>query len=646
MSHLRNLIAGTFYNILVDCRDLLIQNQLRGIASMALAGVLCLTLSCGSSGSGGGSAPTPPPSAPVITRLTAAKSPITIGKSTTITAVFSGGSGSLDHGVGTITSGTPVNISPTVDTTYTLTVTGSGGTATKDVTVTIVAAPVITAFTAAPGIITVGHGTVLACAFTGGTGLIDQGVGAVTSGDTRNVSPAANLTYRLTVTNAAGDSAHLDAGVLVVAAPVITHFTATPSSLAAGGSSLLACAFTGGTGVITPGDHAIASGGTWSVSPSATTEYTFAVTNAAGDTDTRKLTVSVGNSLAVAITGLTGLNADVTVTGPGSFSQHLIATKTLTDLSDGDYTITSATVTDAAQPGLGRGTGGTLGSEFLQRYPLKSVQTITISGSSAMAAVDYPPATLTLQIPTKENAAITVPIDFVLVPAGSFTMGSNDPIDSTWWTATPTHTVSFQEAFYMGTTGITQAQWKAVLGVTNNPSFFNGDTLPVEQVSWDMIRNPGTGFLDQFNAALTGYGFRLPSEAEYEYACRAGTTTAYFFGADSTNLSTYAWWSGNSGSTTHAVGTKAPNPWGLYDIIGNVWQWPEDDGHNGYTGAPVDGSAWVDTPTRARGRVLRGGSWDYYPYDYIYRSAIRLNGWPENTLDCGFRVSLPVPRTH
>lgn len=350
--------------------------------------------------------------------------------------------------------------------------------------------------------------------------------------------------------------------------------------------------------------------------------------------------------LAVTITGLSSLNADVTVTGPSSYSHHLTATETLTGLADGTYTLTAATVTDTTQPGLGRGwggsTSGTLGPDHLQRYPYQPVQTVTVSGGAGTATVLYPAATLTVQIP-KAGLSGTVPMDFVLVPAGSFTMGSAATEDNYGLAATPAHTVTIGAAFYVAKTHITQAQWKAVMGATNNPSYFSGDTLPVEQVSWGAIRTPTTGFLDKLNTAVTSYGFRLPSEAEYEYACRAGTTTAYFFGTDSTNLSTYANWDGVSTST---VASLAPNPWGLYDIIGNVSHWLEDDGHDGYTSAPVNGSAWVDTPTRRTYRVLRGGSWGDGG-DYYCRSAFRTDLIaPDGSDDVvGFRVVLPVPGT-
>lgn len=344
-----------------------------------------------------------------------------------------------------------------------------------------------------------------------------------------------------------------------------------------------------------------------------------------------------GTSIRVTVTGLAaGLSADATLTGPGGYSHHLIATETLTGLGDGTYTLTAASITDSSQPGLGRYNGGTLGPDHLQRYPRVPVQTVTVSGGAGAASVDYPAATLTVQVPLKGAFPTTVSMDFVLVPAGAFTMGSDAPEDN----APAPHTVTFRKAFYMARTELTQAQWMAIMGA--NPSQFTGDTLAVETVSWDAIRTPGTGFLDQLNTALPGCGFRLPSEAEWEYACRAGTTTAYFFGADTTSLGTYAW---IAPSGTQAVGTKAPNPWGLYDLAGNVWEWNEDDYHSVYTGAPLDGSAWVDAP-RGANRVLRGGS-SISPFDqHYFRSASRgYNGSDHADASIGFRVVVPVPGT-
>ncbi|MFZ4984629.1 MAG: formylglycine-generating enzyme family protein, partial [Blastocatellia bacterium] len=138
-----------------------------------------------------------------------------------------------------------------------------------------------------------------------------------------------------------------------------------------------------------------------------------------------------------------------------------------------------------------------------------------------------------------------------------------------------------------------------------------------------------------------GNGFRLPTEAEWEYAARAGTTTQYSFGDDGSQLGEYAWFYENSGLTTHPVGEKKPNPFGLYDMHGNVWEWCADHYHENYKGAPEDGSAWLKSDMAAA-RVDRGGSWLHYAVGC--RSANRNGGAPGLRGDnLGFRLSRTLP---
>jgi formylglycine-generating enzyme required for sulfatase activity len=190
-----------------------------------------------------------------------------------------------------------------------------------------------------------------------------------------------------------------------------------------------------------------------------------------------------------------------------------------------------------------------------------------------------------------------VKMDFVHVRPGSFMMGSEKGEAD----EKPVHEVRITKPFYMGIYEVTQAQWKAVMG--DNPSNFKGDDLPVEQVSWEDCQ--------QFLAKLkekAGQGMicRLPTEAEWEYACRAGSRTEYCFGDDEGALGEYAWFNLNSG--THPVGQKKPNAWGLYDMHGNVWEWCADwYNERYYANSPTDDPKGPDFgPVR----VLRGGSWD------------------------------------
>lgn len=161
----------------------------------------------------------------------------------------------------------------------------------------------------------------------------------------------------------------------------------------------------------------------------------------------------------------------------------------------------------------------------------------------------------------------SIGMEFVLIPAGIYQMGSamGDPDER------PMHQVTISKPFYLGTREVTQAQWQAVMG--SNPSLFQGNpNLPVEQVWWTDAQE----FVRKLNAKEGHTKYRLPTEAEWEYAARAGTMTAYSFGDDATRLGEYAWYKDNSGGHTHPVGQLKPNPWGLYDIHGNVWEWVQD----------------------------------------------------------------------
>ena len=197
----------------------------------------------------------------------------------------------------------------------------------------------------------------------------------------------------------------------------------------------------------------------------------------------------------------------------------------------------------------------------------------------------------------------------------------------------PAHQVRLS-AFSIGKHEVTQAQWMSVMG-GKNPSSFKGDDLPVEQVSW----NDAVEFCKQLSAK-TGYNFRLPTEAEWEYACRAGTNTEYSFGDDEKQLGEYAWYNGNSGDKTHPVGTRKQNPFGLFDMHGNVWEWCSDwYGENYYNQLSKQGVAVnPQGPATGKQRVVRGGSWGSF---VNLRSAYRVRFSPGVINDLvGFRVVL------
>ena len=201
----------------------------------------------------------------------------------------------------------------------------------------------------------------------------------------------------------------------------------------------------------------------------------------------------------------------------------------------------------------------------------------------------------------------------------------------------PQHSVRITQPFYLAKYPVTQGEWQKLMG--NNPSGFRGDDrLPVDTVSWDACL---------VFAKKAGSGMRLPTEAQWEYACRAGSTTAYYFGDKAEELGEYGWYEGNSGQRTHPVGQRKPNAFGLYDMHGNIWQWCQDwYGADYYSHSPGDDPTG---PVTGEFRVLRGGAW--YHYAHFCRSASR-NGWSRPTsaiytfgvrmaAECGNTSALP-----
>ncbi|GDY04441.1 hypothetical protein LBMAG50_05820 [Phycisphaerae bacterium] len=220
-------------------------------------------------------------------------------------------------------------------------------------------------------------------------------------------------------------------------------------------------------------------------------------------------------------------------------------------------------------------------------------------------------------------------IEMLLIPGGTFNMGCSASTSYGCNGDETNHQVTLSKAFYLGKTEVTQAQWQAKMG--SNPSYFGGNANnPVEQVSWNDI----TGF-------NTATGLRLPSEAEWEYACRGGTTTAFHSMPgypngtnDDSLLGNIAWYNSNSGSTTHAVAGKAANAFGMYDMSGNVWEWCND-----WYGSYAAGNATDPAgPSSGSYRVLRGGRWDVGSGDC--RSSDRYGSGPDARYSViGFRVA-------
>ena len=190
-------------------------------------------------------------------------------------------------------------------------------------------------------------------------------------------------------------------------------------------------------------------------------------------------------------------------------------------------------------------------------------------------------------------------MELIQIPAGEFQMGSEDGYDD----EKPIHTVRITQPFYLAKHPVTQAQWEAVM--EENPSHFTGDpNRPVEQVSWEGAQE----FLQKLNDKEGNDLYRLPTEAEWEYAARAGTKTAYCFGNDPEQLKEHAWYDEVSDGTTHPVGQLKANDWGLYDMHGNVWEWVQDwFGEDYYKQSSAEDPTGPET---GDSRVVRGGSWD------------------------------------
>jgi len=244
-------------------------------------------------------------------------------------------------------------------------------------------------------------------------------------------------------------------------------------------------------------------------------------------------------------------------------------------------------------------------------------------GQADYTQKNNPAAELSLDLGNK------VTMKFVLIPAGRFTMGSPDSEKDHQPYEGPQHEVTIGKAFYMGVYEVTQEQYEAVIG--SNPSRFKGASNPVERVSWD----DAVAFCKKLSAK-TGKTVRLPTEAEWEYACRAGSKTRFCFGDDDSDLGGYAWYRSNSDAKTHPAGAKKPNAFGLYDMHGNVWEWCSDWYADSYANANTRDPAG---PSSGSNRVLRGGRWCDDPR--VCRSADRDGFGPSDRGDSvGFRVVL------
>jgi len=230
-------------------------------------------------------------------------------------------------------------------------------------------------------------------------------------------------------------------------------------------------------------------------------------------------------------------------------------------------------------------------------------------------------------------------MEFVTIPSGSFMMG----FPESWGAGRWYHEVSIT-SFELMTTEVTQGIWEDVMGESassrHEMNYGVGGNYPMYYVSWNDCQE----FIEKLNALDSSHTYRLPSESEWEYACRAGTTTRFYWGdSDSgSEMGDYCWYSSNSNLSTHPVALKQPNAWGLYDMSGNVSEWCEDTWHSTDDGAPTDGSAWW-VSSGASSRVRRGGSWDCIAIAGDCRSANRgSNSADYRNINLGFRLARSV----
>ena len=266
-------------------------------------------------------------------------------------------------------------------------------------------------------------------------------------------------------------------------------------------------------------------------------------------------------------------------------------------------------------------------ADYTGSVTIQENQQASVSGSLTKNSVvsSSSPSTSGTLVPITVNG---LTFNMIKVDGGTFTMGATSEMSDSWSNETPTHQVTLS-SYYIGETEVTQKLWKAVMG--NNPSYYKGDDLPVSRVSWNDCQT----FIRKLNE-LTNRRFRLPTEAEWEFAARGGNKSNHTPFSGSSNIDDVAWYVGNSGTKPHPVMTKKPNELGIYDMSGNVCEWCQDWYGNYNRDAQTDPMG----PASGSYRVNRGGGW-YYKAS-ICRSSCRSKTWPDSNIDhyLGFRLVL------
>jgi hypothetical protein len=471
-----------------------------GTASVSPLSTTIYTLTC--AGSSGTSVPAsvtvtvnPLAVLPTISIFSATPSTITSGSSSSLLAAFTGGAGVITPGNLVVTSGTAVSVSPTATTTYTLTVTPTSGTAvTQTVTVTVSPTPVISVFSATPATIASGSSSSLLATFTSGTGMITPGNLAVTSGTAVSVSPTATTTYTLTVTPTTGTAVTQTVTVTVSPTPAISVFSATPSTIASGSSSSLLATFTGGTGVVTPGNLAVTSGTAVSVSPTATTTYTLTIIPTTGTRVTQTVTVTVGPTPVISIFSAT----PATITSGSSSSLLATFTGGAGVITPGNLVVTSGAAVSVSPTATTvytltvTPTTGTAVTQTATVTVTPFVTTPSITSFTAASPTITAGASTTLMAVFTGGTGVITPGN---TPATSGIAVSVSPSATTIYTLTVTPTTG---------TAITQA-----ITVTVTPSTSTACTGLPAPGSWDTasvspVTYPGVSPQPNVDAAFTG----------------------------------------------------------------------------------------------------------------------------------------------
>ena len=400
--------------------------------------------------------------------------------------------------------------------------------------------------------------------------------------------------------------------------PLSVTATANPGTIPLGSSSTLTANATGGNGNYTY-NWTPATGLSNSqiqsptATPTTTTTYTVTV-NSIGQTATANVKVYVVRPPTNLSRTVSGNNVNLTWTAPNTVSFYKVY-RNNTLIKTGH---TATTYTDSNL----------------------SAGTYSYYVTAMYNNVESPPSnTVSATISSGGDQTFTVNgVSFTMkrVQGGTFWMGAQSTdqggqnYDSEAYdNESPVHSVTLS-TFYMGETEVTQELWRAVMG--SNPSYFSGTNKPVEHVSWNMIVNE---FIPALNA-LTGRNFRLPTEAEWEYAARGGNQGHGYKYAGSNTIGNVAWYSENSNNQTHPVATKSPNELGLYDMSGNVWEWCSDWYGNYSSGSQTNPQG----PSSGSLRVLRGGSW--YINAWYCRVSDRNYSHPDYAINYrGFRLCLP-----